>query len=558
MTALEASRRHAPLVRLSATLALAAVLLFGALVLRSTETWISGDPTTVRRLLDLRAEQRELTRRWETAQRGDARFELDTEIRVVAARIDDLEQSVRQPRRTHGGAPWSTRAMEVPAFAARVATTLLLAGAAVVLALAAASALRAASSTLRRIGLGLCLAPLVLPPPLFAEAIRRLAAGLGLAPSPVLAAVAALTAGAAAALIVLLTLRGDVDRRRLDAAHDLGLPKTTILATLVLPTWAPALAFALVTVFARLFGDLSIARLTGEASARSFGEWLRYRIVAVVDYPGAAVGAIATAVAVTLLAALVAVLARRRLVSSGPAHPSSTGLRLPPVPPTLAIAAAVLIGVALATADTGLLAAPALAGELLAVLARWARAGLAAAVALTLAAAVARRLDHRPVERRRSVLTAALFLTALPTPVTGLALVVTAGDLGVPIGSWIAVAASATAAFGPTLALLLLAAPLDAGARSARPSLDLAALRIRHGPRLPLAALLAFALALAGGDVAAVLGFDGRPRPWPVPPGAGLPLVLGFAGLALAFGLACVAALERAGFDRTRSRGIEL
>ena len=557
MAAVEISRRRAPLIRLSALLALVVAVLFVAPILRSTETWLSGDPAIARRLLDLRAEQRDLTRRWETAQRGDARFEYDTDLRVLAARIEDLERTVLQPRRERGVGPWLGRAIDAPVLAANLVDRLLLAAASVVLALAAASALETVGRAGRRLGLGLAFAVLALPPPLLAEAIRRLAASFGMGPSAALFHAAALFAGVPAALSLLLALRGGVDRGRLDVARDLGLPRTTIYARIVLPSWSPALAFAFVAVLARLLGDLSIARLADEVTTHHFGEWLRYRIVAAVDYPGASVGVIAAAVVVTGLAALTEIIARRPPSSSGWASPDASKPNGRALSPTPAIAALVPLALAFAAVDAGPLAT-ALGSDLLSLGGRWARAGLAAAAAVALALAAAHRLDDRPAGERRSALSVALILSALPTPVTGFALQVTAADLGLPTGPWVAIAASAAAALGPTLALLLLADPLAAAARSAGSTRDPAALWTRHGPRLPLAALLAVTIALATGDAAAVLGFDVRPRPWVVPPGAGLPLVLGVAGLALGFGLLAVAALERAERPRTRSRGIDV
>ncbi|NLH79466.1 MAG: ABC transporter permease subunit, partial [Phyllobacteriaceae bacterium] len=293
-------RRLGPLATRLALIvgALLGALLLAAPALRSTETWITTDPEVTRRLLDLLADARRLKHDWERAQRGDARFALDTEIRVVGAKIAALEATTDPPRRSRGVDAWTALLPTWPAIGRDVALRIAETAAALAFALVVCIALARLAERPRRVALTLALAPLGLPPPLLAEAATRLAASLGLGPSPELLVVAEILAGAPFAIALIWTATRRIDPREVEAARDLGFSTAAMLRRVALPVLTPALALAAVVVFARLLDDFSLARLVGAVSPGDrFGEWLRHRLVAAVDFPGGAAGALLAALA---------------------------------------------------------------------------------------------------------------------------------------------------------------------------------------------------------------------------------------------------------------------
>lgn len=546
-------RRPARLVL--AALVLLCLALLAVLAARSTETWIPSDPAAVRHLLELREHERDLKREWETAQRGDTRFGYDTEIRFVAARIDELEVLAGRPRRIHGLAPWRTLLAEAgPALAigVEVAAESLVS---LALALAFLSVLGRLAEGPRRLALALALAPAALPAPFFAAAAVRLVAAAGFAPSPLTADVVEVLIALPFAVVILHFAAIGVDPPRLEAARDLGFSRAAIFARIVLPTLAPALALAFLLVEARLLGDLAVARLAGVDDApHRLAEWLRHRIVGTVDFPTAAAGALVAALfGLALVVPLARRLASRRgaVPTPSPTVPRRVGLAALPiflVVPALLLA--LLPPLSAIETATAVDAAP----RLVALVAEWGVAGLAAVVALALALALALagdRLGDRPL-----AVAVALAPMAIPAPAVAFALRLLAQAIGLPIGPWLQVPAIGLSAAGLPAVLLLLAdaGRLDREAR--RDGAPTYAFRLRFAHLLPLAALLAFAAALAAGDVATVLGLRDRSALFgPVGEGADLTGPLA-AALALGFGFLAAEALERARGSVARRRGL--
>lgn len=529
--------------------------LLVALAARSTETWTAHDPAAVRRLLELREEARDFARRWETAQRGETRFAYDTEIRVLTLRIEELEARAQRPRRIVGLAPWTRFATQGPAIAAALLESLATAAIAVALAFAAALASERAAAGPRRAAAALALAPLALPPALLAEHLADLAGRLGLGPSPGLAAIAGLLTAFALALLVLLATSPPLDPARRDVARDLGLPPREIfLRTVVAPRRA-ALGLAGLVVFARLVGDVSIARL-GATTDRidHWGGWLRHRVVAAVDHATAAAGTLVAIAVGLLLAGLV--LAALRRASPPPAAGRPHRRRISVTPradrPIVPILAALLAAAVIAFApDDGRLGPGAL-GDALGALVDWTRAGLAALLALAVTLLLWRPLDHARPGPRRVAAAAAFFAAAVPAPAVAFALRIAGEDLGLAAGAWIPIATSVAVALPPLLLLVLTLPPLGETAASATHEVDRRARWRRLAPLLPLAAVLATSLALAAGDGGVVLGLADRPRPWASETGGtGASLVL--LAVAIAFGHVAARALEcgagRTGID---------
>ncbi len=551
-----------------AAFALVWLALVGTLAVRSTETWIPVDPALAQRLLDLSSEQRRLARAWESAQRGETRFQLDTEIRFVAARIDEIETIARQPRPTHGLAPWARLApvlRPLAVFAAEIVAATLVALALAGLIAGPLARLRPRS---RILALATLLAPLGLPPPLFAAAVADLGRSLGLAPSPGLAFAGLALAVLPAAVIALALAGACLPRSEIASAEDLGLSPLVIGRRIVLPRLAPTLAIVAVAAVLRLTSDLSIGRIVGAATApTTFGEWLRHRIVAAIDFPSAAAGALAAFALAAGFAALLAIAAARlapppgsmpRLHALRPLgddarhagpdgiHPGSRGAE---------IVAAALIGLSLALllavarrVLTGLAPSPlALDPRAAEAIGEFARAGLAAGLALLGALAVAVAVERSGRCRSRPFAALALIAPALPPPMLGLGLRLLADAADLPVGAGVAVLAQTLAALGPVAALLVAHLPpsrLDGLHAPLRPTL---------APVLPLAAVIGFAVALAVADLGSILGLVDRTALLR-PPALGLadPAALIAIVAAVLLGLGAAAALETArgrGFD---------
>jgi ABC-type spermidine/putrescine transport system permease subunit II len=536
--------------------ALVAAVLLAGLLARSTETWSAHDPAAARRLLELRAEARDFARRWETAQRGDARFAYDTEIRVLTTRIEEMEARARRPERGIGIAAWERFVAKSPALAASLAATLAETALAVGLAFAAVLTHERRRPGPRLVATALLLAPLALPPALLADRLADLARRLGLGPSPGLAGAAGLLAATALALLLLRATGPRLDPSGRDLAHDLGLtPAETFRRTIAEP-WARALGLAAVVVFARLLGDVSIARLATPADPLDhWGGWLRHRLLAAIDLPTAAAGAL-VAIALGLgLAGLALRLLRRHRGSTRAEARRAPRDRPARLRVTVIAAGLGLVGavIALPTAPT---ASTAAAEGVRAAVADWTIAGLAALLAAAVAVAPWRSLDRAPARLRRRVAGLAVLAAALPAPAIGLALRIAGGDLGLAAGSWIAVATGLAVAAPSLLLFLLTLAPLGETAASATHDLDGRATRHRLAALAPAAIALAFALALAAADTVVIFGLADRPRPWAST--AGLDLSLPVLAVALAFGLLVAAALDRAEAAVGRRGGLDL
>lgn len=527
--------------------------LVAALALRSTESWTPVEPALAQRLLDLTQDQRRLAREWETAQRGDSRFELDTEIRYLAARIEELEARAGHPARVRDLTPWRHLGPSVPTLLLDIARTLAETAASLALALAVVSALGRLRPRPRFVAFAVVLAPLGLPPPMFAHAAAGLGELLGLSPAPALAAVAAILAGLPLAVIPLAWACRRLPNGEIEAARDLGLARATIARRIVLPALAPALGLAGAIVFARLFGDLSIGRIVGATQAADrFGEWTRWRIVAAIDFPTAAAGAVVALAATATIAAGLAVTARwlaphaRGRCTAAPA--AVPGPRRP-ILAVLVVAVPLALLVALAHAAlTG--AWPALATDrrLAEMLAEGGRAILATGLALALAAILVGALDRSGLRRRAAPV---LVAAALSPPATAFALRLLAGDLDLPVGSWVAVGAQALTALAPVTALALAALP-PPRADALGPSL-----RIALRDVMPLALVTAVANAAAVADLGTVVGVVDRtlllraPPPGLADPAALLALIAAVAvGV---FGAWALETTRRCGFS-TRSR----
>ena len=518
---MNAGRRRAPLgPRLALLVAgLLGALLVGAAALRSTETWITTDPDVTRRLLDLLADARRLKHDWEGAQIGDARFALDTEIRVAAAEIAALEATTAPPRRAHGADAWIALVPALPALARDAALRVAATVAALGLALLTCLALSRLAEGPRRLALALALTPLGLPPPVLAATVRRLAAGLGLAPSPGLAVAAAIVAGApfAVALIWIATRR--IDPREIEAAHDLGFSTTTVLRRVAVPALAPALTLAAVVVFARLLDDVSFARLLDADPAAGFGEWLRHRLVAALDFPGGTAGALLAALVCASAAALLLAAVVRHLRPEPANTPRRTiGPSRRPgwavaalAPPALVLAPILVAGVGANPLFADAPVADALTAERLAAgLAEIGRAGLAALLATALAAAYALACDRATAATRHRAIAVVFVAAAVPATSIALALRLLADDLGLVAGPSLAVAATAlVAAAFAAIPLLARRAPDEAPGAVAAAMRGEAFLR-RLAAILPVVATLAYARALAAADLGTVVGLVDR------------------------------------------------
>lgn len=518
-------RSTRPILRAGlAVVAFAWLALFATLVWRSTETWIQVEPTVAQRLLDLLHEQRSLAREWEGAQRGDARFELDTEIRAVTSLIEDLESRARHPYRIHGFAPWRHLVPVVASLFAAAAAILVETLLVIAMALAVVSSLNRLAPRPRFAVLVALLAPLGLPPPLLAAAVADLGGVVGLPPSTMLGAVASLVAGLPPAILVLLLVGPRRPDAEIAAARDLGLTPTTVLRRILLPPQAPALTFAGVVVALRLFGDLAVARLSGGTTAPvHFGEWMRHRVVAAIDFPGAAAGAVAATLSVVAVAALFALAAARLAPGTDRAAspPRPRPRALPRADAGLAravVLSALPVALTLALVSRGLAdptPLPALDARFVETVLEIVRAVLAAGLALAMAIAVAVLVDRACVGFAAPARAALVVLvaTAMPAPVIGLALRILAGDLGLPVGPGLAVLAQALTALGPVAAFFLMRRPAHRD--------DGETLPLRHavGPLVPVAGVLAFAVTLAAGDLGTILGLVDRTavlRPPPV------------------------------------------
>lgn len=527
--------------------------LLGALAVRSTETWIPSDPDAVRRLLELRQHERDLVHGWERAQRGDTRFEYDTEIRFVAGRIEELESFAGRPRRVHGVDPWAAVLGEARPVATIVVEVLLETLATVGLAFAAVAGLGRLSRGARRLALVALLAPLALPVPLLADATRRLGAVVGLSPSPLFADVVEVLATLPFAVAILRVAATRVDGRRLDAACDLGFSRVAIFGRVVLPSLAPALVFASLFAGGRLVGDLSIARAIGvDEAPHRLAEWLRHRIVASVDFPAAAAGSLIAVLAGLALAGLAVAALRRLAEPRRPAPPSRPRTDRPRAALGLPLLLPLLVPVALILLPSAGAAAAGVDERLAALVCEWGRAGVAAALGLGLAVALLPTAEA-PDRGRRST-AVAFALVAVPTPAIAFALRLLAQDLDLPAGVWPTIPATALAAAGPAFALLLAAGP-DGGAVAGRHGDLLEAFRLRFASVLPLAALLAFATALAAADVGTVLGVVDRSALFGAVATDETDLAAPLAAaISVVFGIVAAAALERiSGGDRRRS-----
>ncbi|MCE1236805.1 MAG: hypothetical protein LWW93_10655 [Hyphomicrobiales bacterium] len=535
----------------SAFTALVALTLFSALVVRSTETWITADPVTTHRLLDLLAERRSLIRAWETAGLGEARFALDAEIRATGAHIAELDATMPPPRRVHGLAPWRSLLADLPHIAPIVVE---LAGE-TCLSLAVAFAFGVALTRLgpraRFVVLTLAIAPLGLPPPLWASAFVRLAAVFGLPPSDRLADVAEIFVGMPFALILGWVATRRIDPRRLEAARDLGLSIRERIVHVSLPAVAPGFAIAGVVVFARLLDDLAIARLIGASDAgHRFGAWMRHRIVAGVDFPTAAAGALlAGVVAVAIAAPLVGLAVR----SATP--PPTVAPRWPwaergrPIGPALiwltpfVLIAAIIGVVALQAAVAGF---DLRAERFVVATEELLRAGLAGLLAFLAAIALVLAFDPAEPNRRRAAAAVLAAAAALPAPTVAFAVRLFADDLGVEAGAWIATLAAAVAAVGLPAALLLLGrAPREPAGSVAPPARREALLR-RLVPLAPLAAVLAVVRALAAADLGTIVGLVDRTALFDRPAALADPAAAVGIVSALAIGLVGAWATERA------------
>lgn len=549
--------RPIPALALAALLSAALIwlALIGALALRSTETWIPVEPALAQRLLDLTQDQRRLSREWETAQRGDARFELDTEIRVTAARIEELEHRAREPYRVTGLAPWQRLAPAATMLAAAAALTSAETLATLALAGLVAGVLSRLDARRRILALAAILAPLGLPPPLFATAFADLGRTVGLAPSPALAFVASIVVALPWAVIALHLAIGRRPWAEHAAAVDLGLSPWTIRRRIDLPVLAPALAITGLVVFLRLTSDLSIGRIVGGASpALPFGEWLRHRLVAVIDYPNAAAGVLVAFAAAAVFAAILGSIAARLAPPSGTSPGGRSTHRIAGAAPTggtlLALVPAVIpLALVVALVRRGLEGTVSGGWDLRTAEAVFdlGRAALAGGLALLVAIAIVVVIHRSKRHRPGPVAPALLMAFALPPPMIGLGLRLLAEDFALPIGPWIAVLAQGLIAVGPLVVLLR-----DRLPKGRADGIDMPLAPIL-APALPLAAGIGFALALAVADLGSILGLVDRTLLLR-PPTLGLadPASLCAGVAALVVGLVGAWALET-----TRGRGLD-
>lgn len=546
-------RRPAVAARIAlAFAALVALALFGALAVRSTETWVTADPVATRRLLDLLAEQRRLSRAWETAHVGEARFALDVEIRAVGAHVAELDAAMPEPRRIHGLGPWPDLAGDLPRIAAIAAELLGETCLSLGLAFAIGIALTRLGPRARFTVLALAIAPLGLPPPLWALAFARLGAVFGLAPDGHLADLAEVFVGLPFALILGWVATRRIDPRRLETARDLGLSTRERILHVSLPAVAPGFAGAFVMVFARLLDDLSIGRLIGASDpTHRFGAWMRHNIVAVVDFPAAAAAALLAGLVTTAVAAVLVGLAVRGVAPPPPTvaprwpwaergRPiGPTLIWLTPLVPFVGLAAVVATEAAAAGLDLR-------AERFAAATEEIARAGLAGLLVFLAAIALAVALDRAEPSRRRRAAAVLAVTAALPAPTIAFALRLVADDLGHEAGAWMAILAAAVAAAGLPAALLLLdRTPTETVGSIAAPARREALLR-RLAPLAPLAGVLALARALAAADLGTIVGLVDRSALYDPPaayadPAAAVGLVS-----ALAIGLLGAWATERA------------
>jgi len=387
--------------------------------------------------------------------------------------------------------------------------------AALAVALAAALALSRLADRPRRLALALALAPLGVPPPLVAETVRRLAGGLGLAPSPGLEAIAGILVATPFAIALIWTATRRIDPREVEVARDLGVSTVAMLRRIALPVLAPALALAAVAIFARLLDDVSLARsLGGDPAGEHFGEWLRHRLVAALDFPGgAAASLLAAAIGASAGALLLAAVARRFAPRAPLAPHRPIGL---PAHPGWALSAtavptALLAGLLVAAVAAGPLFADAVESERLAAgLAEIGRAGLAALLATALAAAYALACDRATAPTRRRAIGLAFVAAALPAAALALALRLLADDVGLAVGAWLAGPAAALAAVGlPAVLLLSVHAPDDVPGAVA-PAMRGEAFLRRLAAILPFAVVLAYGRALAAADLGTVVGLVDR------------------------------------------------
>lgn len=531
--------------------ALVGLLFFTVLAVRSTETWITADPVVTRRLLDLLAERRRLNRAWETARLGEARFALDAEIRANGAHIAEIDATMPPPRRVHGLDPWRDVLADLPRIGTIAVELVVETCASLAVAFSFGVALTRLGPTARFAVLALAIAPLGLPPPLWAAVFVRLAALVGLTPTDRLADVAEIFVGAPFALILGWMATRRIDQRRLETARDLGLSTRRRIVHVSMPAVAPGFALAFVVVFARLLDDLSIARLIGASDpTHRFGAWLRHHVVAAVDFPGAAVGALLAGMVTVAVAAPLLLSAVRAITpppTLAPRWPWAERGR--PVGPALIwlTPLAVFLGLAGVLAARTAAAGVDLRAERFAVAAEEiGRAGLAGLLAFLAALALTLALDGAEPRRRR--LAAALLATtaALPGPTIAFAIRVAADDLGIEAGAWMAVAAAGLTAVGLPAAVLLLArAPRETINAVAAPARREALAR-RLAPLAPLAGVLAFARALAAADLGTVVGLVDRSTLLDPPVGLADPAAVVGLVSALAVGLLGAWASERA------------
>lgn len=526
--------------------------LLVALAVRSTETWTAHDPAAVRRLLELREEARDFARRWETAQRGETRFAYDTEIRVLTLRIEELEARAQRPRRVVGLAPWERSAIQSRTVAVALLESLATATVAVALAFAVALALERAARGPRLAATALVLAPLALPPALLAERLADLAGWLGLGPSPGLAAVAGLLAAVALALLVLAATSPPLDPARCDVARDLGLSRRETFLRIVVAPRRAALGLAVLVVFARLVGDVSIARL-GATTDRldHWGGWLRHRVVAAVDHATAAAATLTTIAACVVLAGLVLGAIRRPAGPPAVAPPRRRTIPAAPLAdrPVVPILFGLLAAIVVAMMPTDARLAPGTIDDAVTALVDWTRAGLAALLALAATLVLWRPLERAPAGTRRTAAAVALVAAAVPAPAVAFALRVAGEDLGLTAGAWIPIATGVVVATPVVLLLVLTLPPLGETAASATHDMDRRARHRRLAPLLPLAIVVATSLALAASDAVVVLGLGDRPRPWSSTVG-GVAVSMVLLAVALAFGDVAARA-----FERTADRG---
>lgn len=515
--------RLARLVLLAWLVVLVAAPLL-ALLERSTAGWSTTEPGLVRDMVLLERERFRVQHEWETARRPEVRFDHDAELRILDARLRELERRTVAAVPVRGLANWPSLAGPrgvtvavgaVRALAVAVATTAL----ALVLVLAAAGLPRRP----RRLALAALALPAFLPlwPRSHGLAAILAAVGIDGDAAVALAEIAVLLPVAALPLVFAVAARDPAARA---AARDLGAGRLRARLVADGPHLALGLAAALAVVFALAYGELALPQaILGSIDAGDFAGLVRRRAVASADLAGAAPWTLAAAAIAVLLALPTAALARRprhhrteRPLSlqsdEGPSR--NRNLRALPFVLYLTLFALPLLtttlaGSSIAFADAwkgfaGLGISPSSPGDrLLAVLGTTALAAVTAALATALALAARLALGPTPSVALRFAL---LIPLVLPVPTLALAADALTGDLAPALAPLLARLAPAAAA---ALAVALALPATDHGG-ALRRAADLGAgpldrLRPLAGPAAATAwalpALTAFAVATAGGAV---------------------------------------------------------